>query len=96
MGNTKAEIALGRRITEARAAETRFQQEAFARKQQEERDAEEARRQEILALGRGYEIRPQAPQPEPAPEEERPQPALPTPSEVEIGSSAARSRKVAR
>jgi hypothetical protein len=85
--NRNAEIALGRKITEARAEQTRIQRLNFARKQQEERDEEEKRRQEIEAIGRGYQIpqEPQKPAPE-AVEEVRPLPSIPLPPipEVEI------------
>jgi hypothetical protein len=73
MGNTRAEIELGRKITEARAADTVRQKEAWARKQQADRDEDEVRMEEIRALGRNYEIAkpvvPVAPLPPPTEEE---------------------------
>lgn len=69
----EAEMAEGRRITEARKADTQRSLEALQKRQQEERDADEARRQEIMAIGRGYEqalTPPQEPKPLAPPTEE--------------------------
>jgi len=87
MGNTRAEWELGREITRRRAAETERLREAFAQKQQADRDEEEARRQEIFNLGRGYqEPAPPAPT-NPPPEAPKP---LPPPTEAEIQAAVSR------
>lgn len=75
------EIAEGRRITELRKKQTEQGREALAKRQQEERDADEARRQEIMAIGRGYE---QALAP---PQEARP---LEPPTEEEVRQAVSR------
>lgn len=89
--NTKAEMEYGRRVTAAKAEETRISREAWERRKQEERDAEEARRQEIANLGKGYEVGPTQ-QAEPAPAPEPAKVPLPEPVEVEVGSRVARKK----
>ena len=81
MGNTRAEQELGRKITEARRADTERQRAAWAAKQQAEREAEEQRVNEIYNLGKQYEI------PEP-----RVAAPLPPPSEEEIAEAVKRKK----
>lgn len=85
MGNTRAEIALGRKIAEARRPETLRAQEAYARRQQEERDAEDQRKREIEVLSGIYAEAAKPSEEPPA----QPEP-LPPPSDEEIEEAVKR------